>query len=172
MIQSFMNYCIYLLQLMPWSPIIYCLLWGFGVFFFAKTSSIFSDKIVPIAHGGVGWGLGTCRKTCAGKWLEGRVCCRSDALGGGPLGQAALPLGSPQLSCFLPWHLSAGDHPFHSMAVTWPARAGEGFSYQGQCLLLIWAVYSQWLCIVDSKEITFTHLLMKAEISTFLQKNR
>lgn len=92
---------------------------------------------MPIAHGGVGWGLGTCRKTCAGKWLEGRVRCRSDALGGGPLGQAALPLGLPRLSCFFPWHLSDGDRPFHSMAVTWPARAGEGFSYQGQCLFLI-----------------------------------
>ena len=177
MIQSFINYCIHILQVMPWSPVIYCSLLSFLVFLFAKMSNIFSDKIMHIEHRGVGQGLDTCRETCAGKGLERRVCWRSDALVGGPLGQAALPLGSSQLPCFLPRHLSAGNHPFHSLAVTWPARAGEGFSYQCWCLFLTWAVYGWWQwrferCIVDSKEIIFTYLLMKAEVSTFLQRNK
>jgi len=46
-----------------------------------------------------------------------------DVLGGGPSGWAVLALGFLPLPCSLPLHLSAGDGPFHSLAVTWPARA-------------------------------------------------
>jgi len=53
----------------------------------------------------------------------GESLLEGDVLGGGPSGWAVLALGFLPLPCSLPLHLSAGDGPFHSLAVTWPARA-------------------------------------------------
>lgn len=80
---------------------------------------------------------------------------------------SAAPWFLPAALFFDPAHL-CWDHPLHHLAVMRAARAGEGFSYHCQYLFWTCAVYGQrqqqfeW-CTVNSKEIIFTHLLVKSE---------
>lgn len=145
LMQLFINYCNYILQVMPWSPIIYCSFhWGFFCFFFVKTSNTFSDMLMH-HRAWRGWtGIsdlqgGLCWEVDGGKGLLEEWCLWWGAFG---VGSAAVWLCSAVLLFAL--HFSAGDGLFHSLAVTRPAREGEGFSYQCRWQFLTWAVYGLW----------------------------
>lgn len=90
---------------------------------------------LPGGHGGLGQGLGAWGRPVLGSgWARGLR--GGGALGGQPLGWAALPLGSPLAVLLFAPAPFCWDHPFRSPAVTWPAQAGEGFSYWCRDLFL------------------------------------